>query len=128
MTKNSRILLVDDDTQLLTLAEAILTKLGYKVIANASSPDALELFRDLPNQFNLVITDFRMPHMNGAQLSKEILIIKPDIPIIMCSGHSSEFSRDDAKALGIKWFVRKPLLKKDFAELVEEALNGNNNS
>ena len=127
MNKSPRILLVDDEEIVLTLSEKILTKLGYRVIANQSSQDALELFKDLPSQFDLVITDYRMPDMNGDQLSKKILQINPQIPIIMCSGYSSEFSSQDAKDLGIKWFVRKPFLKKDFVELVEKALSVSSN-
>ena len=123
MNKNTRILLVDDDEAVLSFSELVLNKLGYNVIANSSSLEALELFKDLPSQFNLVITDYNMPEMNGADFCKEILTINPLIPIIMCSGFSSEFDRKDALALGIKWFVRKPLLKKDFVELVEKALN-----
>jgi DNA-binding NtrC family response regulator len=123
--KHYRILLVDDDSQLLKMGEKIIQRLGYNVIAHNKSTDALELFRDLPNQFDLVITDYRMPDMNGAELSKEILKITPDIPIIMCSGFSSDFSEEDAYFLGIKWFIRKPLMKKDFANLIEEALNLN---
>lgn len=124
MTIQSRVLLVDDDTSVLLVNELILTKLGYQVIANSNSMEALELFKDLPTQFDLVITDYRMPHLNGDQLSRQILQIRPEIPIIMCSGFASEFSSKDAKELGIEWFVRKPLLKKDFVELIEKALNG----
>nr|MBF0220614.1 response regulator [Desulfobulbaceae bacterium] len=124
---NDRILLVDDDTMVLELNELILTKLGYQVISNSNSLEALELFKDLPHHFSLVITDYKMPHLNGEQLSREILKINPQIPIIICSGFTSEFSSDDAKALGIKWFVRKPLLKKDFALLIEKALSNQDN-
>jgi len=121
--KSYRILLVDDDIHLLKLGERIIQGLGYNVISHSKSTDALELFRDLPNQFDLVITDYRMPEMDGAELSHEILKITPDIPIIMCSGFSSDFSEEDAHRLGINWFIRKPLMKKDFATLIEEALN-----
>jgi two-component system, cell cycle sensor histidine kinase and response regulator CckA len=121
--KPYRILLVDDDIHLLKLGERIIKGLGYNVISHTKSTDALEIFRDLPNQFDLVITDYRMPEMDGAELSKEILKITPDIPIIMCSGFSSDFSEKDANELGINWFIRKPLMKKDFAKLIEEALD-----
>ena len=121
--KPYRILFVDDDIHLLKLGERIIQGLGYNVISHSKSTDALEIFRDLPNQFDLVITDYRMPEMNGAELSKEILKITPDIPIIMCSGFSSDFSEEDAHSLGINLFIRKPLMKKDFAKLIEEALN-----
>ncbi len=120
-----RILLIDDDIHLLNMAEKIIERLGYNVISHTNSNDALEIFRDLPSQFDLVITDYRMPGMNGAELSREILKIDPDMPIIMCSGFSSEFSEQDANALGIKRFIRKPLMKKDFALLIEDALNSN---
>ncbi len=117
-----RILLVDDDTDVLSVSERILQRLGYNVIAHSSSNEALDLFKDLPGQFDLVITDFCMPDMDGAELSREILRIKPDMPIIICSGFASDFSEKDAKDMGIKWFVRKPLLKKDFATLVKSVL------
>lgn len=124
--KSYRVLLIDDDLQLLKMAQRIIERLGYNVISHANGFEALEIFRDLPNQFDLVITDYRMPDMNGAELCREILKIKPDIPIIMCSGYSSEFSRSDASALGIKWFIRKPLMKKDFAILIEDVLADKN--
>jgi len=125
-SKNHRILFVDDDTDLLSVGEKIIERLGYHVIPHSDSAEALALFKDLPNQFDLVITDFKMPKLNGAELSREILKINPDLPVIMCSGYSSTFSEEDAEKIGIKWFVRKPLLKKDFAAIIEEALNGNN--
>lgn len=117
-----RILLVDDEPQLLKLCEMIIHRLGHDVIAHSSSSEALEMFKDFPTHFDLIMTDYRMPEMNGAELCTEILKIMPDIPIIMCSGYSSEFSEHDAQALGIKWFIHKPLLKSDFDKLITEAL------
>ncbi len=125
MASPYRILLVDDDPHVLSTSEQILTKLGYKVIANSNSKEALELYKDLPSQFDLVISDYRMAHLNGAQLSEEIQKITPNMPIIICSGDDSAFGSKDAKKKGIKWFIRKPLLKKDFANLVERALGDN---
>ncbi len=118
-----RILLVDDDEHLLLLGETIIKRLGYDVIAHSNANDALEIFKDLPEQFDLLITDFRMPRMNGAELCKEVLKVNPEIPIIMCSGYSSLFGEEDAIALGIKRFIRKPLLTKEFATLIKEALD-----
>lgn len=122
MSKVPRILLIDDEKDLLLLSERILVGLGYRVIAASCSLEALELFKDLPEQFDLIITDYRMPKMNGDQLSREILQINPLIPIIMCSGYTSDFGRADAAEIGIKWYVRKPLMKKDFVELVDKVL------
>jgi DNA-binding NtrC family response regulator len=117
-----RILLVDDEPAVLSYSERLLTKLGYQVIANSSGEDALELYKELPSQFDLVISDFRMATLNGVQLSQEIHKITPEMPVIICSGDTSEFGSEDAEKLGVKWFIRKPLLKKDFATLVEMAL------
>lgn len=122
ITKPYRILLVDDEVQTRMVSQKILEKLGYNVIAHSKPEDALELYRDLPDQFDLIITDFRMPGMNGAELSEEIKKINSQVPIILVSGFSSEFGEEDAKSLGINMFVRKPLLTKDFAQLVEGAL------
>ena len=122
--KIPRILLVDDDHHLLRLGEKIIERLGYHVISHQNPADALELFRDFPHHFDLIITDYRMPEMNGADFSQEVLKINPFIPIIMCSGFSSDFGEDEAADLGIRWFIRKPLMSKDFAALIEEALAG----
>ncbi len=121
--KAYRILLVDDEEQVRDVSQRILEKLGYNVISHAQAQDALELYSDLPDQFDLLITDYRMPGMNGAELCEEIKKINPDFPVIMCSGFSSDFGKEDAKSLGIGLFVRKPLLKKDFAQLIETALS-----
>ena len=120
--KIPRILLVDDDIHLLKLGEKIIERLGYNVISQQNAKDALEIFKDLPSQFDLVITDYRMPQMTGAELSEEILKISPDMPIILCSGYSSDFGEQEAAELGIGWFMRKPLMNKDFATLIEKAL------
>lgn len=120
--KSHRILLVDDEDQPRTVSQKILEKLGYNVIAHSRPEDALELYSDLPDHFDLVITDYRMPGMNGAELCEEIKKINPNIPVIMVSGFSSDFGEEEAKALGIDMFARKPLLTKDFAQLVEGAL------
>jgi len=126
--KNQRILLVDDDPQLLLLSEMVLTKLGYNVISHSNSNHALELFKDLPDQFDLVITDFRMPGRNGAELSKELLEINPDIPIIICAGAGSDIDEEEVKLSGVKFFMRKPFLKNDFIKMVSEAINDKKNN
>lgn len=122
INKSYRILLVDDEPQAQRVSQIILEKLGYNVIAHTDPGDALELYGELPDQFDLIITDYRMPGMNGAELSEKVKMINPNIPIIMVSGYASDFSEEDAKSLGINMFVRKPLLTQDFANLVEDAL------
>jgi CheY-like chemotaxis protein len=86
--------------------------------------DALELFRSNPDQFDLVITDMAMPQMDGDRLVKEILNIRPEMPIILCTGFSEKVSEENAKELGIKAFAMKPLIIQDFAVTVRQALDG----
>ena len=99
-------------------------RLGYEVIARTSSVEALEAFRAQPDKFDLVITDMTMPNKTGTELAKELLQIRPDIPIILCSGFSEKASEENTKKLGIKAFVMKPLVIRDFAVTVRQALDG----
>jgi len=87
-----------------------------------SSLEALELFRAKADQFDLVITDMTMPNMTGEELAREILGIRPGIPIILCTGFSENMSEGKAKALGIREFVMKPLVIMDLAKAIRRAL------
>lgn len=82
-TGTERILFVDDEEMLADLGKATLKKLGYSVTTTTDSSEALALFQNDPNQFDLVITDQSMPNISGAELSKQLLQIRPDIPIIL---------------------------------------------
>jgi PAS domain S-box-containing protein len=103
------ILFVDDEVVLVDMGERMLSALGYRVTAVANGPDALAIFRENPGDFDLVITDMTMPGMTGAQLSREILKIKPGFPIILCTGFSEIISEGEAKAMGIRRFLMKPV-------------------
>ena len=84
---------------------------------------ALELFLAEPGKFDLVITDMTMPHMTGDKLAQELIKIRPDIPIILCTGHSKRISEEKAKGLGIRAFVMKPISTRVMAETVRKALD-----
>ncbi|MDM8535340.1 response regulator [Desulfobacterales bacterium HSG17] len=120
---NERILLVDDEEQIVLMEEKTLKRLGYHVTSKTSSIDAFELFRKQPEQFDLVITDQAMPNMAGMQLADNLLKIRPDIPIILCTGFSEIVNEDQAKAIGIKEFLMKPVVKKDLAEIIRKVLS-----
>ncbi|MCK5231547.1 MAG: PAS domain S-box protein [Desulfobulbaceae bacterium] len=122
-TGNERILFVDDEQILADLGKQLLGRLGYTVTASTSSIEAIEMFRKQPNQFDLVITDQTMPEMTGADLAQEILAIRPNIPIILCTGYSSILSKEKALALGIRAYVMKPMAKKDIAPLIRKVLS-----
>jgi PAS domain S-box-containing protein len=105
-----RILFVDDEKMLVELAQKNLERLGYHVVARTSPLEALELFKQKPDDFDLVITDQTMPGMTGHALAKELMNIKPNIPVIICTGYSQLINQRMAKAKGIKAFIMKPML------------------
>ena len=121
-TGNERILFVDDEQVILHVAEEMLKQLGYDVVTQKSSVEALELFRAEPDRFDLVITDMTMPKMTGDQLALELMKIRPDIPIILCTGFSHKISEEQAKEIGIKAFVMKPLVRRGMADIIREVL------
>jgi len=121
-TGKERILFVDDEQDLVAIGKQILEHLGYHVVTRTSSVEALELFQNKPDKFDLVITDMTMPNMTGLELSEELLRVRPDIPIILCTGFSENVSAESAKRAGIRKFVMKPLVMGDFANTVRKAL------
>jgi len=120
---NERILLVDDEEILADLGRQELEWLGYRVTAMTSSPEALHLFQARPNDFDLVLTDQIMPSMTGADLAQEMLKIRPDLPIILCTGFSEHISVEKALAMGIRRFVMKPLVISQAARIIRSVLD-----
>ncbi len=117
-----RILLVDDDEDAISVQKEMLEQLGYAVTENTNSLEALERFRSEPNDFDLVITDLTMPHMTGYALSRELLRIRRDIPVILCTGSHEEVSEEQAELLGIKGFFRKPVRMRRLAGIIRRAV------
>ena len=122
-TGSERILVVDDEPSIVKMVKRILGQLGYSVEGMTSSVEALKLFRMGPEQFDLVITDMAMPELSGDRLSHEILKVRPDIPIILCTGHSDQIDEVRAGELGIMAYRSKPLEKRELAETVREILD-----
>jgi PAS domain S-box-containing protein len=118
-----RILLVDDEEAMVDMGRQMLTHLGYQVVAQNNSREALRLFSRDPHQFNLVITDQTMPHMTGTELSRAILAVRPDMPIILCTGFSEVIAAEEAKAQGIREFVLKPILTLELATTIRRILD-----
>ena len=121
------ILLVDDEVSVAKLEGQMLSRLGYQVTVKTNSGDALNVFRSNPNSFDLVISDMTMPDMTGDQLSKKILSIKPDIPIIICTGFSARINKEQAELIGVKGFLMKPVIKFDMAQMVRNVLDESKN-
>jgi signal transduction histidine kinase/ActR/RegA family two-component response regulator len=118
-----RILLVDDEPSIVRLSKQMLEKIGYHVTTRNSSVDALAAFKANPGAYDLVITDMNMPNITGTQLAKELLLIRPDIPIIICTGFSERINEENIKGYGIKGLLMKPVVKSEMAGMVRKVLN-----
>ena len=114
--------MVDDEQSIVDMLKQMLESLGYDVTAIYSGSDALQAFGVRPDSFDLVITDLTMPHMTGIDLAREILKIRPDTPIILCTGFSDTVDENRAKLLGIKEFLMKPIALRDLAITVKKIL------
>jgi CheY-like chemotaxis protein len=117
------ILLVDDEPAILDIGEQLLKRLGYRVSTADGSAEALEMFRQAPQDYNLVLTDMTMPKMTGDRLSLELLAIRPDLPIILCTGFSVNISAEKALEMGIKAFIYKPIVESELARVVRNVLD-----
>ena len=117
-----RILFVDDEVELVKVWPRMLQQLGYDVLAKTSSLEALDAFRAQPEAFDLVLTDFTMPDMPGDQLAGEVIKIRADVPIVLCTGFSDKINQARAKELGIAELVAKPLDLRTLAEVIQRAL------
>ena len=120
---NERVLFVDDEAAIAKMGGRVLEQFGYKTTTRSSSVEALELFRSKPNDFDLVISDMTMPNITGDQLAAELMIIRPDIPIILCTGFSKRLSDKTAEEVGVKAFAYKPIVKLDLAKTVRKVLD-----
>jgi signal transduction histidine kinase len=121
-TGKERILLVDDEEIQVRSLQNMLERLGYRVIGKTDPREVLEIFKAQPDAFDLLITDQTMPHLTGGKLAQELLGIRPDLPIILCTGFSEVIHEEDAKALGIREFAMKPLTVRDMADRIRRAL------
>jgi len=121
-TGTERILFVDDELLILEAGRALLQTLGYDVFTAHEPQRALDIFRERPGDFDLVITDYTMPNMNGFDLAGEIMRLRPGIPVMLCTGFSENMSPEKAQAAGIRAFVMKPLSRLELAQAIRKAL------
>ncbi|WNM59092.1 hybrid sensor histidine kinase/response regulator [Candidatus Nitrospira allomarina] len=127
-TGKESVLFVDDEETIVRLGKELLTQLGYTVEVHTSSIEALRTFRQDPHRFDLVITDQTMPGLTGEALSRELLRIRPDLPIILCTGFSHVISAERAKALGIQGYLMKPLAIRDLVPIIRHVLDKTSSS
>ena len=105
------------------MGKECLERLGYEVVTETSSREALTLFIRQPERFDLVITDMTMPGMTGKRLAEELRRIRPDIPIILCTGFSNRLNEEQAKAIGMCALLMKPFVLRELAETVRTILH-----
>jgi PAS domain S-box-containing protein len=121
--KRKKLLFVDDEELIVEIAHQLLENLGYAVESTTSAIEAFELFRSKPDYFDLVITDMTMPKLNGDQLIKNILSIRPDMPTVLCTGYNELISEETAIELGAKAFLMKPLRRDGMSKTIKDVLN-----
>jgi|GEM_PF-456915 len=120
---NEHILVVDDEELIVEVISDMLKDLGYKTTVRTSSVEALEAFRASPELFDLIVTDHTMPNMTGVALAREIQTLKPELPVVICSGFSEITAGGKNRISGISDFIMKPVLKTDLASSVRDALD-----
>jgi PAS domain S-box-containing protein len=117
------ILFVDDEPALASLGRQILQRMGYQVTTFTSSTEALSNFKKDPMAFDLVITDMTMPRMTGDELARKIMDVRPDMPVVVCTGYSEKISDPMIEQLGIKALIMKPLVRSEMALAIRQALD-----
>ena len=120
---HERVLFVDDEPVIANMGKQMLEKLGYEVIIRTNGIEALELFREKSEIFDLAVTDMTMPQMTGVELAKELLRIRADMPIILCTGFNYSITEERARAVGIREFVMKPLMMREIAAVIRKVLD-----
>ncbi len=120
---NERILMVDDEQAVVSINERELRMLGYQVTTLTSPHDALEVFRLTPKAFDLVITDYAMPKMNGVSLAKSLRAIDPEAKIILLTGFSEVHSPEALAGVGVSKLLLKPALRDDLARAIRAVLD-----
>lgn len=111
---NRHLLVVDDDIEVASYLTELLQLAGYQVTATPNSIDALAIFKQNAENFNLIITDQTMPGYTGAELAKKMIQIRPNIPVILCTGYSEVVDENKARAQGIQRFMQKPVVPDCF--------------
>jgi PAS domain S-box-containing protein len=116
------LLLVDDEKGLIDVTRQMLESLGYRVEARTSPVEALEAFRANPERFDAVVTDMTMPQMSGLSLARKLLEIRPELPVMLCTGFSDRTNEHKARAAGVREFAYKPLLLAELAAALRQML------
>jgi len=121
-TGTERLLVVDDEEMITSMLRVILQNLGYQITICSGSLEALAIFQQDPAAFDLLITDMTMPGLTGFELAQKALALRPDLPVILCTGFSELINKEQAKAMGIRAYLMKPVSVRELAQAVRKAL------
>ncbi|MFZ5569741.1 MAG: PAS domain-containing hybrid sensor histidine kinase/response regulator [Thermodesulfobacteriota bacterium] len=121
-TGNKRILFADDESALLDATQRMLERIGYRVTGVQNGGDAYKIFEGNPDDFDLIITDMTMPYMTGVELAEAILRLRPNMPIILCTGFNERITPEIAKSIGIREYMTKPYALQEIAETIQQVL------
>jgi len=119
---NERILFVDDEQGIVKMATHMLTSLGYDPVVTSSSLKALEIFEENPDTFDILVTDQVMPDLTGSELALKVRAMRPNLPVVICSGFSAQLTTTKAEELGINEFLIKPISRRELGEAIQRAL------
>jgi CheY-like chemotaxis protein len=119
---SEKILLVDDEPEVVSTTSSMLRRLGYQVTTAETGPEALNIFLADPRSFDLVITDETMPDITGTALTQKMLQLRADIPVILFTGHSETVSAEKARQAGVRAFLMKPVARAEMAEVIRRVL------
>ncbi len=122
-TGSERILIIDDEPAIIRMERRLVESLGYKVTSMTSPLKALQLLSVQPDLCDLVLTDMTMPKMNGAELAQKIIKIRTDMPVILCTGFSELINEDKARAIGIREYIMKPMIRREIALAIRRSLD-----
>ena len=116
------VLFVENDPALFKVVDQMLKLLGYETVISANGKEACRLIESQPKRFDVVITDMNMPGMGGLELTKNILEVRPDIPVLLCTGLDTFEIGKKAREIGIRAIIPKPFMFKDLKQTISEAL------
>lgn len=122
-----KILFIDDEEMLASLGEMMLAEMGYQATSQTNSVEALEMVKQDPDFFDLVVTDQTMPGLTGKELAEQLREIRPELPIILCTGYSSQITAEDSQQYGISAFCNKPLGMAELSRTIRSCLDKKQN-
>ncbi len=120
-----RVLVVDDDAKIVEMVAQMLASLGYHPMIETSSKHALEEYELYPKRYDAVVLDQKMPDIMGVDLAASMLALRPELPIVLCTAFSDAITRERLDAVGIRHMIMKPIVMKELAIHLRQALDRN---